>query len=260
MRTSDNELALAVEEFGEKDTAPFTAAVASAKTTLTQAFNVRQILDDAVPETPQQRRDLLTRVIVAAAKADRELDAQREAFAAAARSGHQRARPARHPDPADGRPDRAASNPREQTLAALHAQFSDDRAGLGGRQRRHRQAAAVVRRPEHHQRPRAGRRGPRAARPGWSTPIRAAESALGQARTLLDAVDSASTDINRAVAGLPAAIADIQNGINAARAQLAQGGVPRADELSAARDAAVDGGRRTRRAAAPPIRWAPSPS
>ena len=81
VRTSDNELTLAVEEFGNRDTAPFSKAVTDAKTTLAQAFNVRQILDDAVPETTAQRRDLLTRVIVAAAKADRELDAQREAFA-----------------------------------------------------------------------------------------------------------------------------------------------------------------------------------
>ena len=41
---------------------------------------MRQILDDAVPESAQQRRDLLTRVIVAAAKADQELDAQSDAF------------------------------------------------------------------------------------------------------------------------------------------------------------------------------------
>ena len=34
VRTSENELALALEEFGEKDTAPFTAAVNAAKTTL----------------------------------------------------------------------------------------------------------------------------------------------------------------------------------------------------------------------------------
>ena len=56
---------------------------------------------------------------------------------------------------------------------------------------------------------------------------------------MLDAVDSASTDINRAVAGLPAAIADIQAGINQAAGQLAQGNVPHATELGAARDAAV---------------------
>ena len=77
VRTSDSELALAVEEFGAAQTDPFSRAVTNAKTTLAQAFNVRQILDDAVPETRQQRRDLLTRVVVAAAKADRELDAQR---------------------------------------------------------------------------------------------------------------------------------------------------------------------------------------
>ena len=80
VRTSDSELALAVEEFGTAQTEPFSRAVANAKTTLAQAFNVRQILDDAVPETAAQRRDLLTRVVVAAAKADRELDAQSEAF------------------------------------------------------------------------------------------------------------------------------------------------------------------------------------
>ncbi|MCK5751918.1 MAG: TPM domain-containing protein, partial [Mycobacterium sp.] len=69
--------------------------------------------------------------------------------------------------------------------------------------------------------------------------IHAAEAALGQARTLLDAVDSASTDINRAVTGLPALIADVQSGINQAGAQLAQGNVAVATELSDARDAAV---------------------
>ena len=51
VRTSDNELGLAVEEFGAEQTGPFTRAVANAKTTLAQAFNVRQILDDAVPKT-----------------------------------------------------------------------------------------------------------------------------------------------------------------------------------------------------------------
>ena len=65
VRTSDNELGLAVDEFGPDETAPFSKAVTNAKTTLAQAFNVRQILDDAVPETVQQRRDLLTRVVVA---------------------------------------------------------------------------------------------------------------------------------------------------------------------------------------------------
>ena len=229
VRTSDSELALAVEEFGAKRTEQFSAAVASAKTTLTQAFNVRQILDDAVPETPLQRRDLLTRVIVAAAKADRALDAQSEAF------GKLRDLVINAPtrlddaDPADGVADRArrpgaadpgrvapSSSPRPRwhrswatsTSQADRLTFADQNISSGRN---------LVSRPATDQTP-------------LVDAIRAAEGALGQAQTLLDAVDSASTDINRAVDGLPAAIADIQNGIDAAAGQLRQPNTPQADQ------------------------------
>ena len=98
------------------------------------------------------------------------------------------------------------------------------------------------------------------ARSGLVDAIRAAESALGQARTLLDAVDSAGTDINRAVATLPAAIADIQNGINQAGTLLAQGNTPHVAELGAARDTAVKARRPTLKASARQILWVRSPS
>ncbi len=237
VRTSDNELTLAVEEFGEKDTAPFSQAVAGAKTALTQAFNVRQILDDTIPETPAQRRDLLTRVIVAAARADDELEAQREAF--------QQLR-----DLVINAPDRldtltqqmvdlsARIEPAEQTLATLHSQFSETAlASVAGNVDAARQRLSFADRNISQARALVAK--PAGSQAGLVDAIRAAESALGQARTLLDAVDSASTDINRAVAALPAAIADIQNGIAAAGTQLARGNVPHGNELTAARDSAV---------------------
>jgi predicted nucleic acid-binding Zn-ribbon protein len=237
VRTSENELALAVEEFGEKDTAPFTAAVNDAKKTLAQAFNVRQILDDAVPETPQQRRDLLTRVIVAAARSDQALETQRAAFA------QLRDLLINAPTRLDALTQQmvdltARLEPAQQTMTGLHAQFADTAlTAVSGNVETAKQrlsfadqnitnGRALVSRPSDRQ-------------GGLVDAIRAAESALGQARTLLDAVDSASTDINRAVAGLPAAIADIQAGINQAAGQLAQANVPHATELGAARDAAV---------------------
>lgn len=236
VRTSDSELTLAVDEFGERDTAPFTQAVADAKTALTQAFNARQILDDADPETPQERRDLLTRLIVAAARADDQLEAQREAFA-------------RLRDLVINAPDRldtltqqmvdltARIEPTGATLAALHAQFSETALAsvadnvetatqrLAFAEQNITVGRSLVAKP-------AGQQG------GLVDAIRAAEAALGQARTLLDAVDSASTDINRAVAALPGGIADTQNGIDAATAHLSKGSVPRASDLAAARDAA----------------------
>ena len=109
----------------------------------------------------------------------------------------------------------ARLGPSEQALARAAQAIRRYRAGFGGRQRRNGQAAAGFRRPEHHQRAATWWRARPGARSGLVDAVRAAESALGQARTLLDAVDSAGTDINRAVATLPAAIADIQNGINA---------------------------------------------
>lgn len=237
VRTSDNELSLAVEEFGERDTAPFTAAVTNAKTTLAQAFNVRQILDDAVPETAQQRRDLLTRVVVAAAKADRELEAQRDGF-------HQlRDLVINAPSRLDALTQQmvdltARLAPADQSLAQLHTQFSETAlASVAGNVEVAKQrlafadqnitaARALVTRPADRQR-------------GLVDSIRAAESALGQARILLDAIDSAATDINHAVAGLPAAVADLQRGIEQANHQLAQGKISAAADLTAARDAAV---------------------
>jgi uncharacterized membrane protein YgcG/BMFP domain-containing protein YqiC len=237
VRTSDNELGLAVEEFGPADTAAFSRAVAGAKTTLAQAFNVRQILDDAVPETPQQRRDLLTRVVVAAAKADRELDAQREAF------NQLRDLVINAPTRLDALTQQmvevtARIAPSEQALASLHKQFSDSAlASVAGNVETAKHRLAFADQNITNARTLVAR--PAGSQTGLIDSIHAAESALGQARTLVDAIDSAGTDINRAVATLPAGIADIQQGINQAGTLLAQGNTAHADQLGAARDVAV---------------------
>ncbi|EJZ08121.1 TPM domain-containing protein [Mycolicibacterium vaccae] len=237
VRTSESELALAVEEFGEQDTAAFTRAVANAKKTLTQALNVRHILDDAVPETPRQRRDLLTRVIVSAAKADQELEAQREAFAGL------RDLVINAPTRLDALTQKmidltARLTPAEQTLEQLKSQFAETAlVSVADNIEEARQRLAFADQSIGTARSLVSR--PADSQAGLVDAIHGAEAALGQARTLLDAVDSAATDINRAVAGLPAVIADIQNGINQAGAQLAQGSVAVATELSTARDAAV---------------------
>jgi uncharacterized membrane protein YgcG/BMFP domain-containing protein YqiC len=237
VRTSDNELALAVEEFGEKETSPFSQAVVNAKTTLAQAFNVRQILDDAVPETLEQRRDLLTRVVVAAAKADRELDAQREAFE------QLRDLVINAPTRLDAMTQQmvdltARLEPSAQALAALHNQFADTAlTSVAGNVETAKQRLTFADQNIDTARDLVSR--PVGRQTGLVDAVRAAESALGQARTLLDGVDTAATDINRAVATLPSAISDIQNGIKAAGDQMAKGGTAHADELDSARDAAV---------------------
>ncbi|BBZ08380.1 membrane protein [Mycolicibacterium doricum] len=237
VRTSSNELALAVEEFGEERTEPFTRAVEAAKQTLAQAFTVRQQLDDAIPETPAQRRDLLTRVIVAAAKADGELDAQTENFE------RLRELVINAPSRLDRLTQRvvdvtARIEPSRRKLAALHTEF--DAAALASVAGNVDAATElmtfadqnITRGRELAARPVAGQQSE------LVDAVRAAESALSQASSLLDAVDSAASDIRRAATRLPAVIEDIQSGIRQAGELLSAGDVPQRAELATARDAA----------------------
>ncbi|MFN0143605.1 MAG: TPM domain-containing protein [Mycobacterium sp.] len=238
VRTSANELVLAVEEFGDAQTAPFAAAVDTARTTLKQAFAVRQKLDDDVPEPLPERRDLLTRVVVSAAKANRELETQTASF-------HQMR------DLVFNAPERldtltqqlvtvtARLEPSDQKIAQLRTEFDESalasvaRNVNAARERVEFADKSITRGRELAAKPVAGEVDE------LVDCVRGAESSLQQANTMLDAIDSAASDIRKAVSTLPAAVEDIQRGITQASEQLAQGGLEKATELSTARDAAV---------------------
>jgi uncharacterized membrane protein YgcG len=241
VRTSTHELDLTIEEFGERRTEPFTQAVSNAKAALGQAFTVRQQLDDAIPETPAQRRELLTQVIVAAALADRELESQKDSFEA------MRDLVINAPSRLDGLTQQvveltARISPAEQRLTELHNEF--DTAALTSvasnvATAKDRLAFAdqnVTRARDLADRPVSGEQS------DLVDAVHAAESSLGQARALLDAVDSAASDIRHAVATLPSLIADVQAGIEQANAQLQKAQdskAPHRRELATARDMAV---------------------
>ncbi|MFN8088967.1 MAG: TPM domain-containing protein [Mycobacterium sp.] len=239
IRTSDHELALATEEFGNTQTDPFAKAVNAAKVAIAQAFNVRQQLDDAIPETPAQRRDLLTRVVVAAARANRELDTQTKAF-------HQlRDLVINAPERLDSLTQQlvdvtARIEPAQQQLAALNNEFAESalvsvaRNVDAARERVDFADRSISRSRELVAKPVAGRQ------TELIDCIRATESALGQASSMLDAIDGAATDIRRATSSLPDAIADIRRGIEAASLQLTQGSATRGEQLAGARDKAVE--------------------
>jgi len=237
VRTSANELALTIEEFGEQRTQPFTRAVDNAKAALSQAFTVRQQLDDAIPETRAQRRELLTEVIVAAARADVELESQREAFE------EMRNLVVNAPSRLDALTQQvvdltARIAPAEQRMTELHNEF--DSAALASvatnvTTAKDRLAFAdqnLSRARELAARPVSGEQS------GLVDAVHAAESSLGQARSLLDAVDSAANDIRHAVATLPSLIADVQSGIehaNTALQNTQQAKAPHLRDLASAR-------------------------
>ncbi|WP_439030833.1 TPM domain-containing protein [Gordonia terrae] len=80
IRTSEEELQLAIGEFGEADTAPFTATLDRARRALSQAFAIRQRLDDNLPETDDERRSMLVQIITTCTDTDSALDDQVENF------------------------------------------------------------------------------------------------------------------------------------------------------------------------------------
>ncbi|MFJ2898962.1 TPM domain-containing protein [Streptomyces sp. NPDC087218] len=74
VRTSEEELGFATAQFGEEAAAPFAAAVEWAKGELTAAFRLRQQLDDAVPEDDAARRRMLDEIVRRCADAGARLD------------------------------------------------------------------------------------------------------------------------------------------------------------------------------------------
>ena len=240
VRTSANELALTIEEFGEQRTQPFSSAVDNAKAALAQAFNVRQQLDDAIPETREQRRELLTEVIVAAARADSELESQREAFEEMrdlvvnapmrlAALTQQIVDLTARIDPAEQRMTELQSEFDSAALNSVNTNVTTAKDRLAFADQNLSRARDVAAKPVSGE------------QSALVDALRAAESALGQARSLLDAVDSAANDIRHAVATLPSLTADLHAGIGHADATLQDGQktkTPHLRDLASARDAA----------------------
>ncbi|EME18227.1 TPM domain-containing protein [Rhodococcus triatomae] len=234
IRTSEEELNLARGEFGDATTAPFTAAFEAAKAALASAFTIRQRLDDDIPETPEQQRDMLVELIATCSRADRELDDRVAEFdgmrdllidaparldALTQRMVEMTVRvPASDSVLAQLRtefpPTALAAVAENVTLAREQLAFADENVTAG------RDAVAQP----------AGKQGPAVVA------IRAAEGALDQVRELLDGIDHAAENIRAATATLPAAIEDARTDIAAADALTDHGGA----ELAAARTAAQD--------------------
>ncbi len=234
IRTSEEELNLARGEFGDGATAPFTAAFEAAKAALASAFTIRQRLDDDVPETPEQQRDMLVELIATCSRADRELDARVTEFDgmrdllidAPARLDTLTQRviemTVRVPT-SDSVLTQLKSEFPASALASIDGNIALAREQLAFADENVAAGRAAVALP-------AGKQGPAVVA------IRAAEGALDQVRELLDGIDHAADNIRVATATLPAAIEDARKDIAAADALTAHGGA----DLAAARTAAAE--------------------
>ncbi|WP_238420187.1 TPM domain-containing protein, partial [Gordonia sp. 'Campus'] len=208
IRTSEEELQLAIGEFGEADTAPFSATLERAKRELAQAFAVRQRLDDNLPETDDERRSMLVQIITMCTDTDSALDDQVETFDslrdllinADARFDsitQQLVGLRARLDPAARRlidlvekhgRDILASVADNVDLAREQIDFAEATADQG------REAIAMP----------VGRQGPAVAA------IRSAEGSIEQATALLDAIEHADANIAVARSRMPALIDEVE--------------------------------------------------
>lgn len=81
VKNGADELGFAVAQFGEEQTREFATALADAKAQLTEAFALKQRLDDSQPDTQMQRHDWNARIIHLCEGAQRGLDEQERTFA-----------------------------------------------------------------------------------------------------------------------------------------------------------------------------------
>ncbi|SNY83560.1 TLP18.3, Psb32 and MOLO-1 founding protein of phosphatase [Nocardia amikacinitolerans] len=237
VRTSAEELELAIGEFGATAATPFTTALNNAKTAAAKAFALRQRLDDDIPETTDDQRRLLIELIGIVGRADRELDGRVAEFDAMrdllidapARldaltrdlvdlTGRVPASEAELSRLTAAHPPSVLAPIRDNTaMARERIAFAEQNVDAG---------RTALTRPVGEQGAAVGA-------------IRAAEGAIGQARTLLDAVDNAATTIQQARDGLPAALDELRKDIDAATELVTFGG-PELETATASARQALD--------------------
>ena len=80
VRDANDEIGYAIAQFGAVKAKPYGDALASARAKLTEAFRLRQGLDDALPDSPQQQREWTLQIIALCEQAESGLAEQNAAF------------------------------------------------------------------------------------------------------------------------------------------------------------------------------------
>lgn len=234
LQTNEQELGFAQAQFGDAATKEFATALAAAKAKVAEAFAIRQRLDDAVPETPAEKRDLTTQIIRLCEEASASLEQQSTAFEqlrqleANAPQVLEQVAAAHAALP--GRIDAA-----ESTVKALREQFGAAAVGTvadGMPQARELVAFAGTAIGEARTALAASQSSDAAVA------VRGAQQAVGQAERTLAAVDKLKAELPGLVERLAAATADVTADVAEARAGLAKAPAEVADPLRRAADEA----------------------
>ena len=233
LKTSAQELDFAIAEFGSEATSPFSTALANAQAQVKEAFALRQRLDDAIPETAEEKRTMATRIIELCEAADRELDEQADAFHGL-RELEKTAPDALRSVVSAAETAKSRLSAARATLASLTLLYSP--AAL----------SAVAGNPDQVEKllefvGAAGATADVAITSGDSgraaVNVRAAQASVGQTTQLLDSIDTLATNLADARSNLDAAIIDTRADLVAAKALTSGNPASLAEPIAAAESA-----------------------
>ncbi|MDF6044635.1 TPM domain-containing protein [Streptomyces sp. JH14] len=206
VRTSEEELGFATAQFGEEAAAPFTEAVTFAKGELMAAFRLRQQLDDAFPENDATRRRMLDEIIARCTEANARLDAVSEDFDRL-RALERNAPQALATAEAAFRALAGRVSAAETSLASLRSRYAESASSSVAGDIEQAKDRLVFATSSLNQARQAVDGGNNASAAVY---VRAAEGAVDQATTLVDAVDRRAHELARAAAELPAALTETE--------------------------------------------------
>ncbi|WP_440696887.1 TPM domain-containing protein [Clavibacter nebraskensis] len=238
LETSEQEVGFAEAEFGSGAVGPYREVLASAGGKVREAFALKQKLDDTIEDTDEERRTWAARIVELCEEARAELDAQAASFEEL----------------------RALEKNAPQTLAAIvtgaealktRIDRTQEAVDLLGRRYAGPSMTTVTGNVDQarsllsfatdtaQQAAEAIRAGDRTSTGEIAVKVRAAQQAVGQAGTLLDAVDRVSSDLEHASTRVQEEIADVRSDIQDARAAQRGGRMPELTRLVEAAEQAI---------------------
>ncbi|MEV5072163.1 TPM domain-containing protein [Microbacterium sp. LMI12-1-1.1] len=214
IKTSAQELGFAKAQFGDAATTEFEAALATAQQSLDEAFGLKQQLDDATPDSPQDARAWNERIIALCEASNALLDEKAAAFdelrkleqnapEALARVQDERTKAAASLDQAAARLQELQSAYAPEALATVIDNPAQARQRLAFADEQLTAAQTAIG---------AGDGGEAAVG------IRAAEEAVGQATLLEDAIEKLQADLAAGERNATALVAELESDIAAASA------------------------------------------
>lgn len=214
IKTSEQDLSFAMAEFGDAAVKPFVAVLEGAKAKLREAFEIRQKLDDAFPEPPDEKRALTLRIVELCEAADAELDGQADAFdeLRELEKNASTVLATAKTNAAAARESLAAARTRLSTLSSKYSETAIAAIAANPDQAKDLLDFADTHLAEAQQALDEGESGLAAVA------VHTAQASIGQVTQLIAAIDGLAANLQEATSALSAVVADTRQDLAAARA------------------------------------------